>query len=704
MNINSLIYFIFLLLINLSIYADWEEVKIPYGNGYIDRLTVGEDYIVATERNNIYRLDLNSNIWELADISNEGNSYFLSVISFSDTVIAASDFGNLFSSNKGRTWSQMNKDINLFNITSLAKNNDYLFASTRSGYYRSKRSKIKWEKIEVPSPIPSNSLYASGSKLVVNELRSKDLGGGLYLSNDNGNSWTTFYKDQNVTNTNVFDDTVIVKVNSNLFISLDFGKTWKSKEITDDVRFIEVLNNEIYIFPNYGNIIKYNFDFTKKETITSILDKNFINSVSRKNNSFYIGTSSGMFIYESFGKKLVNNSPKSTFSNLFSITEYNNKLLVTGYNLGTKISDENGEIWNQLSKELDSIEISPVTFSISDGLFFGQKYMSSELIFSEDAISWKVFDNPSNALIKKQEIWNRNLFFFVNQDLYKSTDYGDSWVIIESLISDKGFPPIITTTSVVNDEFFVGTDGAGIYYSSSNGEDWIRTNFSDEIYKQSKVTKIIKNESKLYAILDNSYQNEFLLFEYIEEYNLWIRKSLLDNKPIRTFLNIGNALLWSTAEGVYLSNDDGISKTLFTEGLSKSDLVYINGMLVFNNYIYMINSNGIYRRLLSEFGITSVESEIERNYLYTYPPYPNPAKSEVKVLFYWDINLPMTTDDISIYDITGKKIDAFDKISLVKQANHYGNLIWDCSTAQPGIYLINIKQGTEEKAVKVVVE
>jgi hypothetical protein len=64
----------------------------------------------------------------------------------------------------------------------------------------------------------------------------------------------------------------------------------------------------------------------------------------------------------------------------------------------------------------------------------------------------------------------------------------------------------------------------------------------------------------------------------------------------------------------------------------------------------------------------------------------------------------MTTDDISIYDITGKKIVAVGKLSLVKQESHYGNIIWDCSSAQPGIYLINIKHGTEEKTVKVVVE
>src|SRR5690606_785239 len=140
------------------------------------------------------------------------------------------------------------------------------------------------------------------------------------------------------------------------------------------------------------------------------------------------------------------------------------------------------------------------------------------------------------------------------------------------------------------------------------------------------------------------------------------------------------------------------------EGLKKTDLDYVSGLIAFNDYIYMINSNGMYRHPLSDFGITSVESETERNYLYTFPPYPLPAKSEVKVLFYWDINLPMTIDDISIYDLNGRKLDIKDKLRLEKHESHKGNIVWDCSSAHPGVYLINIKHGTEEKSVKVIVE
>jgi hypothetical protein len=57
-----------------------------------------------------------------------------------------------------------------------------------------------------------------------------------------------------------------------------------------------------------------------------------------------------------------------------------------------------------------------------------------------------------------------------------------------------------------------------------------------------------------------------------------------------------------------------------------------------------------------------------------------------------------------VYDLSGREIETADKIRITKQANHYGRVTWDCSDEQAGIYIINIKHGTEEKAVKVVVE
>ena len=59
----------------------------------------------------------------------------------------------------------------------------------------------------------------------------------------------------------------------------------------------------------------------------------------------------------------------------------------------------------------------------------------------------------------------------------------------------------------------------------------------------------------------------------------------------------------------------------------------------------------------------------------------------------------LTPKDVTIYNIIGIELDN-QKIEIENNKT----ILWDCSGEEPGIYLINIKHGTEERSVKVVVE
>lgn len=101
---------------------------------------------------------------------------------------------------------------------------------------------------------------------------------------------------------------------------------------------------------------------------------------------------------------------------------------------------------------------------------------------------------------------------------------------------------------------------------------------------------------------------------------------------------------------------------------------------------------------------TSIDNEVEyKNYLYSYPPYPLPALNEVRSLIYWDPGLDIDIEQITIYNIYGTKIPTHDKIRIDKLTNYSGNLIWDCSGVETGIYVIHLKHGTESRIIKVIV-
>jgi hypothetical protein len=102
--------------------------------------------------------------------------------------------------------------------------------------------------------------------------------------------------------------------------------------------------------------------------------------------------------------------------------------------------------------------------------------------------------------------------------------------------------------------------------------------------------------------------------------------------------------------------------------------------------------------------ISSVDIDIEtQNYLYAYPPYPLPATNEVRSLIYWDTSTDIENDEMTVYNIYGKKVAGKEKIRIDKLTNYSGNLVWDCSEVPSGIYIIYITHGTESRAVKVIV-
>jgi len=94
----------------------------------------------------------------------------------------------------------------------------------------------------------------------------------------------------------------------------------------------------------------------------------------------------------------------------------------------------------------------------------------------------------------------------------------------------------------------------------------------------------------------------------------------------------------------------------------------------------------------------------DMNYLYSYPAYPMPASNEVRTLVYWDMSFDTEYYDIAVYDLLGNKISDANSIRIEPQTAFSGNVVWNCSGVEPGIYLMRIKHGTEAKTIKVMVQ
>ena len=104
-------------------------------------------------------------------------------------------------------------------------------------------------------------------------------------------------------------------------------------------------------------------------------------------------------------------------------------------------------------------------------------------------------------------------------------------------------------------------------------------------------------------------------------------------------------------------------------------------------------------------GISTEDQDRFYNYLYTFPPYPQPASSgNVKIPIYWRLGNPVSTGNIKIYNTMGVEIIQENKITIQGLSNIHGEIIWDISGVDAGIYFLEIHHGTSTRIVKIMLE
>lgn len=139
------------------------------------------------------------------------------------------------------------------------------------------------------------------------------------------------------------------------------------------------------------------------------------------------------------------------------------------------------------------------------------------------------------------------------------------------------------------------------------------------------------------------------------------------------------------------------SEFKFTEGFFGDSIIFCSNAV--NNKNLSFVKNGI----KDEASVVD-DNKIEKdNYLYSFPPFPQPATKEVRSLVYWDTSCDIEQDEIGIYNIYGVKVSNRDKISFDKLSVYNGYLIWNCSSMASGVYLIVIKHGNAAITIKVMV-
>lgn len=699
----------------------WEKADGPYEYARIYKIFTFNDEFYVSENSDLdYTYKYHENGWDRLDTGFFAGKGTVSYFDQNEEVIFTTIGRKMYLSyDAGKNWRKFDTLGGNVSYSSVAIVGSTIFLQAHefACLHKLEKGSDTLETIYL-SDSKSDSIFAdkiisNGDYMFAADLRDHfnpmSGEGKFYISKDKGNTWNLSQSmKKQIKNLLFYNNTLLAFTNDNgLNISKDYGETWTSDPTVNlEVSKVITYKNKIFACGKQINISTDNgvsWEVSKNNGLDRQSCKDIL--VNKDTLYYLIDYGSVVFYSTDAGNQWIRKTPFTDDFRQSQIIEYQDTLFSVG-NLTINYSIDKGKTWAMYSDSLYYNYTILSKMAIRDSIFIAVDQWGNFFYISTDyGRSWRsenLGNFDSNGWIGSILIMgNRILLTSSKFGNYISKDAGLNWEKYENgvLKSDS----LIYNYFRLNDLDIILYGTSGLYKSNNNGLSW----------EYEKTDSLIHVSYYSYRDGNIIYQMDFInniIYKSTDLGRTWITLELQIEPDLywRQIIPYNGSVILLTKTDVFVSDNDGKDWRKHEINILRpngKDLYFTYG-IVSDDYLVLASDYGIWRAKLSDLGIvkSSVEAEIERNYLYTYPPYPNPANSEVKVLFYWDINLPMATDDISIYDITGKKIDAVGKLSLVKQESHYGNIIWDCSSAQPGIYLMNIKHGTEEKAVKVVVE
>jgi hypothetical protein len=722
----------------ITVSAKWERLNKPGNYRNISNLDVYNNDIYITLRDNIFFTnDFGKNWKQVNDNTDLIFNEVLGICKNSDYLFSYShNDGTLFPKNmyltndNGANWNTYNDGLpawkssllyqfykngeNVYAVTGKTVlkfdniNNKWIlpFDSTLPNYYSQQTMFIKNNKLYLGSYV-SPQLISEG--IIRPNVRIYDLEKHTYY--DRVDTISNIWK-YTVNSFAAIDSVLFCGTTGGIFISKDEGVHWELKsEGLIGAGVMQLLVNKDYFYAiarylgrnyiaystNKGESWEYNdngdsypepvkicpatdrliistndglFSSTDSlENITSILDTVLCGDTALDlyvdNNKLFTGIAYGNLdgIYETsdFGNNWIFKENNLFNVPITKIAVKDNFVFICVNYSSSYFSLDSGKTFNAITKVMGLNY--PQVFDIkivNDIVYVGTKY---GIYFSEDwGKNWKEM-GLGNSLILSIEFFGDYIFAgSLKNILWISSDKGVSWN--SSKIPFNDYTLDIRDIKIINNELFVATTHA------PNADSW-----------WGKGVWVSKDLGKTWEVRNNGIP-KYLGVQTIEQYENYLFVGLNRNG------------------GVYFSTDYGQNWQPYYKGLTN---FMFDKLLIEGKYLFAATAGGIYRVPLSDFGIVGVDEVEKKNYLYNYPPFPNPATNEVSAMIYWDLALDINLADIKIYDIYGVQVGDKTSTTLEEQGGYWGKLTWDCHGINPGVYLITINYGTEKKTIKVCV-
>jgi photosystem II stability/assembly factor-like uncharacterized protein len=569
----------------------------------------GDSLFYGGEVYGIYLLNISAATYEPAYCGLAGYKVF-SLSSGGSILYAGTEYGGFQSASTGLfDWTPHNNGlpgdtiwtpfgyIISWNVAATSLQDNYLFAGTSKGVYRSLAGQFNWISANTGLPV-----QAVGFITAINNELFAGIQNTIYRSTDHGNTWSVFYS---------------------------AGSHVTSILKTGGIYYVSAFDEGIVFSSNGVNWVSMNEGLTNPD----------VNFITLSNNGLIAGTQSkGIFLFADDVWQAINNG--ISCASIRSMAAVQNDLVACD-NMDVYYTDDGGNSWLTITPPVERQHLGMLVAE-QDSVYLSYHSPSGQRItFTHDSgNTWTELNPPpyEGDDAYRLGLKGDTLFAFEDNRMFYTTDLGMNWI-------DTSLPPeycnMFDDFIVYHSDCFATACGNAEFLRMTINGQWILSNIGLPAYGE--LVFIGKAENSLYA-----YNWSNGMYISMDNGHTWNpANDGLAADLIRGYAYFGHNFFITSDYGVFFTSDYGSNWSDISEGLPNTgelgDIVLLHDTLFIGTY-----NNAVWKRPVSEIPVIIKEPQD------TWWPviYPNPNGGSFRIS-----NLKGGDKSIvSITDLAGRKI------------------------------------------------